>query len=150
MLLSWLALKMLCKIVFCCISCHELNLYPVMYQCSRQKKNYPNLCIYWYRYWYMYCLVTKSSTINSLCWPISTKNTTMLEDIETYFLSIFVKFLSEKKSKISQPIRGCGGHLCWWIGPKKHKVGAGRWVFSSCQVSSNSVPQFLRSQKWEE
>ena len=107
----------------------------------------------------------------------------------------FVEFrsaVSEQKLKMSQPIRGQGGHLVFPIGPKntnlvegveillpvkfrwipfsgfrgevenvsanqrpgrpscfsdrpeKHKLGRGRWVLASCQVSLNSVQQFQR------
>ena len=41
------------------------------------------------------------------------------------FLPSFVEFrsaVSEEKSKMSQPIRGQGGHLVFSIGPKKHKL----------------------------
>ena len=56
--------------------------------------------------------------------------------------------LSEEKSKLSQPIRGQGWYLVIPIGPKKHKLGRGRWDIASCQVSLNSVQGFqIRSQK---
>ena len=117
----------------------------------------------------------------------------------TCFLSSFVEFCSavSEKSKMSQPIRGWGGHLvfpislkntnlvedveillpvkfCWipFSGfreevenvsanqrpgqpsyfldqPEKHKLGRGLWVFASCQVSLNSVQRFhQRSRKF--
>ena len=49
---------------------------------------------------------------------------------------VFVEFrsvVSEEKSKISQPIRGQGGHLDFQI-RRKHKLGRGRWDLASCQV----------------
>ena len=48
---------------------------------------------------------------------------------------------------MSQPIRGQGGHLVFPIGPKKniHLVDG----HPACQVLSNSVQQFYRSQKCE-
>ena len=41
--------------------------------------------------------------------------------LRSYFLSSFVEFclaVSEEKSKMSQPIRGQGGHLVFLINPK--------------------------------
>ena len=66
-----------------------------------------------------------------LVFPISPKNTNLVEDVEILLLrlSSFVEFrsaVSEEKSKMSQPIRGQGGHLVFPIGPKKHKLGRGR------------------------
>ena len=63
------------------------------------------------------------------------------------FLSSFVKFcsvVSKEKSKMSQPIRGQGGHLVFQISPKKNKLGRGRWDLASCQVSLNSFQRFQR------
>ena len=48
------------------------------------------------------------------------RKTNMVEDVEI-LLSSFVEFcslFSEKKSKMSQPIRGWSGHLVFPIGPK--------------------------------
>ena len=45
---------------------------------------------------------------------------------------------------MSQQIRGQGGHFVFPIGPKKHKLGRGRWDLASCQVSLNSVQRFQR------
>ena len=115
--------------------------------------------------------------------------------LRSCFLSSFLEFrsaVSEDKSKMSQPIRGNGGHLVFpislkntnlvedveillpvkfsWIPfsgfrgevenvsanqrqwrpscfsnrPKKHKLGRGRWDLASCQVSLNSVQRFQR------
>ena len=63
------------------------------------------------------------------------------------FLSSFVEFcsaVSEEKLKMSQPIRGQGGHLVFSYRPEKHKLGRGRWDLASCQVSLNSVQRFQR------
>ena len=35
----------------------------------------------------------------------------------------------------------------FWIGPKKHKIGRGRWDLASCQVSLKTVKRFQRSRK---
>ena len=51
----------------------------------------------------------------------TTKNTNLLEDIEILLPVNFIKFLSavsEEKPKMSQQIRGNGGHLVFPIGPK--------------------------------
>ena len=47
-------------------------------------------------------------------------------------------------SKMSQPIRGQGGHFGFSDRPEKHKLGRGRWDLSSCQVLVNSVQRFQR------
>ena len=50
--------------------------------------------------------------------PISPKNTNLEDGVDiSYFLSSFVEFRSEEKSKMSQPIRVRGGHLVFPIGP---------------------------------
>ena len=57
-----------------------------------------------------------------LVFQIGPKNTNLVEDVKSCFLSIFVEFqpaVLEKKSKMSQPIRGQGGHLDFQISPKK-------------------------------
>ena len=56
-----------------------------------------------------------------LVFPIGPKNTNLVEDVETCFLSSFVEFhsaVSDEKSKMSQQIRGQGGYLVFPIGPK--------------------------------
>ena len=67
------------------------------------------------------------------------------------FLSIFVEFrsaVSEEKSKMSQPIRGQGGHLVFFFDrTEKHKLGRGHWDLASCQVSLNSVHWFQRKSR---
>ena len=67
------------------------------------------------------------------------------------FLSRYIEFhsvVSEEKLKMSQPIRGRGGHLAFFDRPEKHKIGRGHWDLATCQASLNSVQRFLkRSQK---
>ena len=61
------------------------------------------------------------------------------------FLSSFVEFRSEEKSKMSQPIRGQGGHLVFLIGPKNTNSVE---TLRSCLLSLNSVQRFhQRSRK---
>ena len=65
--------------------------------------------------------------------------------LRSCILSGFIEFrsaVSEKKSKMSQPIRCQGGHLVFWS--QKHKLGRGRWDLASCQVSLNSIQRFQR------
>ena len=67
--------------------------------------------------------------------------------LRSCFLSSFVELcsaVSEENRKMSQPISGQGGHLVYPIGPKKHKLGRGRWDLASCQVLLNSFHQFQR------
>ena len=55
------------------------------------------------------------------CFSDGPKNTNLVEDPEILLPVNFVKFrsaVSEEKSKMSQPIRGQGGHLVFPIGPK--------------------------------
>ena len=73
------------------------------------------------------------------------KTQTWQRMLRSSFLSNFVEFrssISEEKSKMSQPIRGQGGHFVFSDRPDKHKLGRGRWALASCQVSLNSVQQF--------
>ena len=59
---------------------------------------------------------------------------------------VFVEFysaLSEEKSKMSQPIRGQGGHLVSPIGPKNTHLVEGVEI-PSCKVSLNSLQWFQR------
>ena len=53
------------------------------------------------------------------------------------FLSSFVKFcsvVSKEKSKMSQPIRGQGGHLFFSNRPELHQLDIGYCDLASCQV----------------
>ena len=52
--------------------------------------------------------------------------------------------VSEEKSKISQPIRGQGGHLVFPNRSQKHKLGRGYWDIASYQVLLNFVQQLQR------
>ena len=54
------------------------------------------------------------------CFSDWQKKTNLVEDVKlrSCFLSSSVNFLSEMKSKMSQPIRGQGDHLVFSIGPK--------------------------------
>ena len=75
------------------------------------------------------------------------KTQTWWKTLRSCFLSSFVEFrseVSEEKSKMSPPFRGQGSHVVFPIGPKKHKLGKGRWDLASCQVSLNSVQRFQR------
>ena len=60
--------------------------------------------------------------------------------LRSCFLSSFVEFRSEEKSRMSRPIRGQGDHLiCFSDRSQKYKLGRGRLDLASCQVSLNSV-----------
>ena len=81
---------------------------------------------------------------------IGPKNTHLVEDLDILLPIKFVEFrsvVSEKKSKMSQPIWGRGGHLVFFFDrPKKHKLGRWCWDLASYQVSLQSVFQ-RRSRK---
>ena len=101
--------------------CTESDLFPFLFSCIKENKR-P-----------MWATVAHLSTMNAAC-----------------FLSSFAEFrsaVSEEKSKMSQPIRGQGGHFVFPIGPQKNKLGRGRWDLASYQVSLNSVQRFQRSWK---
>ena len=62
-------------------------------------------------------------------------------------MSSFVEFqsaVSEKKSKMSQPIRGQGSHLVFPIGPKNTNLVGDVEDLASSQVSLNSLQRFQR------
>ena len=61
-----------------------------------------------------------------LDFPIGLKNTNLIEDMSSCFLSRFIKFCSvvTEKSKMYQQIRDHGGHLGFPIGPK-NTIGRG-------------------------
>ena len=69
------------------------------------------------------------------------KSTNLVEEV-AYLLPVkFVLFRSAvAEEKRWQPIRGPGGHL-FSARPEKYKLGGGRWVIASCEVSWNSVQQ---------
>ena len=64
-----------------------------------------------------------------LIFPISMKNTTLIEDVEILLpVNFFVEFhsaVSEEKSKMSQPIRGQGGHFVFQIDSKNTNLVEG-------------------------
>ena len=62
-----------------------------------------------------------------LVFPIDPNNTNLVEDFEI-LLPVFVEFrsvVSEKKSKMTQPIRKQGGLSCFFDRHEKHKLGRG-------------------------
>ena len=70
--------------------------------------------------------------------------------LRSCFLTNYFEILSavsKKKSKMSQPIRGEGGHL-FSNRQEKDKLGRGHWDLASCQVSLNSV-QRLQRRSWK-
>ena len=82
----------------------------------------------------------------NLVFPICPKITNLLEDVE-FLLPVkfcwipFSGFREVKTVSANQrPVRPS----CFPIGPKKHKLGRGRWDLASCQVSLNSVQRFQR------
>ena len=65
----------------------------------------------------------------------------------------FLKFHSAvavDRLKMSRPIlkRRPGRSSLFFCWPLKHKLGRGRWVLTSCQVSSNSI-QRLQRRSWK-
>ena len=50
-----------------------------------------------------------------------------------------VQWFQRRSRKMSQLIRGQGGHLVFLTVPKKHKLGRGHYDLASCQVSMNYV-----------
>ena len=82
-----------------------------------------------------------------LVFPISTKNTNLVEDVEI-FLPIKCRWIPlsgfrgevENVSANQRP----GQPYCFSDRPEKHKLGRGHWDLASCQVSLNSIQQFQR------
>ena len=65
------------------------------------------------------------------------KTQTWLRALRSCFLSSFVEFrsvVSEKKSKMSQPIRGQGGHLVFPIGSKNTNLVEGVEILLSVKL----------------
>ena len=58
-----------------------------------------------------------------------------------------VQQFSKKKSKMSQQIRGYGGHLIFPIIPKNTKLSRDHWDLASCLVSLNPFQWFQRKSK---
>ena len=87
-----------------------------------------------------------------LGFPIGTKNTNLIEDVEDLFP---VKFRQNPYSGCGEEVEKCFSQ--WGAraailndgSAQKHKLGRGRWVLALCQVSSESVQWFRRSQKCE-
>ena len=81
------------------------------------------------------------------------KPTNVVDGLRSCFLSRFVEFpsaVSEMKLKISQPIRGLGGHLVFYDGPKKHKFERGRRDLPvSFHISLDSVVSEEMSKMWK-
>ena len=82
-----------------------------------------------------------------LVFPIGSKNTNLLEDVEILLLVKFrwIPFCGfrgevENVSANQRP----GRPSCFSDRPEKHKLGRGRWDLASCQVSLNSVQWFQR------
>ena len=67
------------------------------------------------------CLSQSEARAAILFFWLARKTLTWYRTLRSCFLSSFVEFrsaVSEKKSKMSQPIRGQGGHFVFLIGPK--------------------------------
>ena len=67
------------------------------------------------------CLSQSEARVAILFFPSARKTQTWKRTLRSCFLSSFLEFpsaVSDKKSKMSQPIRGQGGHLVFPIGPK--------------------------------
>ena len=82
-----------------------------------------------------------------LVFPISPKNTNLVEDVEILlpvkFCWILFSCFREEVENVSanqRPERPS----CFSDRPEKHKLGRGCWVLASCQVSLNSVQWFQR------
>ena len=86
-----------------------------------------------------------------LGFPISLKNTNLVEDVE---ILLPVKFheipFSSFRGKVKNVLANLrpGRPSCFSDRPQKHKLGRAHWDLPSCQVSSNSLQRFQRkSQK---
>ena len=82
-----------------------------------------------------------------LVFPIGPKNTNLVKDVEILLPIKFrwIPFSSfrgevENVSANQRP----GRPSCFSDRPEKHKLGRGRWVLASCEVSLNSVQRFQR------
>ena len=88
-----------------------------------------------------------------LVFPISPKNTNLVEDVEIllpvkFHWIPFSGFRGEVEN-VSANQRP-GWPSCFSDRPEKHKLGRGHWDLASCQVSLNSVQRFqTRSRKCE-
>ena len=77
------------------------------------------------------CLRQSKVRAAILFFRLARKTQTWKRTLRSCFLSSFVEFRSEEKSKVSQTIRGQGGHLVFSDWPQKHKLGSGRWDLAS-------------------
>ena len=82
-----------------------------------------------------------------LVFPISPKNTNLVEEVEIllpvkFRWILFSGFRGEVEN-VSANQRP-GRPSCFSDRPEKHKLGKGRWDLASCQVSLNSVQRFQR------
>ena len=92
-------------------------------------------------------LYEESARAAILFFPISPKNTNLVEDVE---ISFPVKFHWILFNRFRREVENVSAHQrpgrpsCFSDRPEKHKLGRGRWDLVSCQVSLNSVQQFQR------
>ena len=80
-----------------------------------------------------------------LVFPISAKNTNLVEDVEILLPVKFrwIRFSSFRGKVENVSANQRPGRPSWFSDrPKKHKLGRGRWDLASCQVSLNSVQRF--------
>ena len=73
---------------------------------------------------------------------IGPKTLTWEKTLRSWFLSSFIGFRSEEKSKISQPIRGHGGHLVFPIGPKNTNLVENVRIFLSVKFRWIPISSF--------
>ena len=82
-----------------------------------------------------------------LVFPISPKNTNLVEDVEILlpvkFRQILFSGFRGEVENVSANQRP-GRPSCFSDRPEKHKLDRGRWDLASCQVSSKSVKPFQR------
>ena len=79
-----------------------------------------------------------------LVFPIGTKNTNLVEDIEILLAIKFrwIPFRGEIENVSTNQRPGLPS--CFSDRPEKHKLGRGHWDLAPCQVSLNSVKRFQR------
>ena len=82
-----------------------------------------------------------------LVFPISPKNTNLVEDVE---ILIPVKFPLNSAQRFQRRSRKCLGQseartaMLFFRSTRKTQLGRGHWDLASCQVSLNSVQRFQR------
>ena len=93
------------------------------------------------------CLTQSEGQGGHAVFPIGTKNTNLVEDVEILlpvkFRWILLSGFRGEVENVSANQRP-GRPSCFSDRPEKHKLGRGRWDLASCQVSLNSVHQFQR------